>query len=283
MAPAGRRVWRRCTLHTLRMARNEYRDEQDEDAGAAPDTYWRRRAITLALGLGLLGILAWGFSGGGSKSQASNTSLLPATALGTAVPGVPGTASPSAGSSGTPGPGKGISLNSVPSASGSATSSATASASASPSAAARSTAGPKPATATPSAAPGSGASCPPGSVVLSMFADRYSYAAGQYPRFNVYAVSTSPGTCGYSPGQLQVVVMSSNRIVWDSSDCARGNGGRPAELTRGIPVQDEVTWNRAITLPGCQVLAPAARPGYYQVQVRAAATQSPVRNFRLTG
>src|SRR5579859_4348287 len=67
------------------MGRNEYRDDEDGDDAAAPDAYWRRRAITLALGLGLLGILAWGFSGGGSKS----ITPLPATALATAVPGAP--------------------------------------------------------------------------------------------------------------------------------------------------------------------------------------------------
>jgi hypothetical protein len=119
-------------------------------------------------------------------------------------------------------------------------------------------------------------------VVLSLFSDRSSYGPAQYPRFNVYAVSTSSATCTFDPGQLQVEVMSAGRIVWDSSDCAHG-GGRVVQLTRGVPVQDAVTWDRAVTLPGCQVLATAARGGSYTVQARTATVTSPVRWFKLTG
>jgi hypothetical protein len=119
-------------------------------------------------------------------------------------------------------------------------------------------------------------------VVLSLFSDRSSYGPAQYPRFEVYAVSTSSGSCAFDPGQLQVVVLSSGRIVWDSADCGQGSG-RVAELTRGVPAQDSVTWDRAITLPGCQILAPSARAGSYTVQARTATVESPARYFRLTG
>jgi hypothetical protein len=119
-------------------------------------------------------------------------------------------------------------------------------------------------------------------VVLSLFSDRSSYGPSQFPRFDVYAVSTSPGSCAFDPGQLQVVVLSAGRIVWDSADCAHGSG-RTAELTRGVPTRDGVVWNRAITLPGCQVLAPFARPGSYTVQARTATVESPARAFKLTG
>jgi hypothetical protein len=273
------------------MDRNAYRDDDDGGEGAGqPDAYWRRRAITLALGLGLLGVLAWGFSGGGGKpAQTSSSGTLSATALGTAVPGLPGlssatssgtsggtpagtpTGSPAAGAAVSPSP---ASLVLSPSASRLRTMP-----SPSPSPSARQSPAPAPG-AGPGAAPGG--RCAPGAVVLSLFSDRYSYGPSQFPRFDVYAVSTSSGSCAFDPGQLQVVVLSAGRIVWDSADCARG-AGRIAELTRGVPAQDAVVWNRAITLPGCQVLAPFARLGSYSVQARTATVQSPARAFKLTG
>lgn len=264
------------------MDRNAYSDHNDGEGAGQPDAYWRRRVLTLALGLGLLGVLAWGFSGGGGKTTPSNSpSVLPAAALGTAVPGLP-TGAPSGAASG--------SASGAASASGSGT--PTAGATPSPGTAGRSSgarlpAGQRPSV-SPSAAPGlpaaapAGGHCAPGAVVLSLFSDRTSYGPSQYPRFEVYAVSTSAGSCAFDPGQLQVEVLSEGRIVWDSSDCEHSTG-RIAELTRGVPAQDSVVWDRAITLPGCQVLAPSARVGDYVVQARTATVQSPARAFKITG
>jgi hypothetical protein len=254
------------------MDRNAYRDNDGGEGADQPDAYWRRRVITLALGLGLLGILAWGLSGGGDKpGQSNSTSVLPVAALGTAIPGLLGNRS-STGTSGSadipgvsPGPSARISPSASPAASRSSADGAQARSSPSPLAA---------------AAGANGDRCAPGAVVLSLFTDRASYGPDQFPRFQVYAVSTSSGSCAFDPGQLQVVVLSSGRIVWDSADCNRG-GGRTVELTRGIPAQASVTWNRAITLPGCQVLASSAHAGSYTVQAKSATVESPARTISL--
>jgi hypothetical protein len=119
--------------------------------------------------------------------------------------------------------------------------------------------------------------------VLSLFTDRSSYSRGQYPQFQVYAVSTYAGSCEFNPGQLQVNVMSEGRIIWDSADCARGSDAHVAQLARGVPAQDALVWNRAITLPGCEVLAANARNGEYQVQARTSTVTSPIRTFKLAG
>jgi hypothetical protein len=260
------------------MDRSEYSDDEEEES--TPDAYWRRRVITLALGLGLLGIFAWGFSGGGAKSQPSaSSSLLPATALGTAVPGVP-SGTPSRTATGT----ASASASPTPSASGSASPSPSPSAS-------RTSAPPRPSArpgapavaSNPAQQLGPGGQCPAGSVVLSLFTDRPSYTSGEYPEFQVYAVSTYAGSCQFDPGQLQVDVMSQGRIIWESSDCSRGSDARSAELARGVPAQAAVVWNRTITLPGCEVLASSARDGYYQVQARTNTVTSPIRYFKLTG
>jgi hypothetical protein len=268
------------------MDRNAYRDEGGGGADQ-PDAYWRRRVITLALGLALLGALAWAFSGGGAKpAQPGSSSTLPADALGTAVPGLSASAPSGAGSAAgaispgaagamppgaagvrSPGAARPGVVPGIPGISPSVSrAGATARATQDPSA----------------AAIPSGRRCAPGAVVLSLFTDRTSYGPSQYPRFQVYAVSTSAGSCAFDPGQMQVVVLSSGRIVWDSADCYHGRN-RTAYLTRGVPAEASLTWNRAITLPGCQVLASSARAGSYLVQARTSTVQSPTRTFRLTG
>src|SRR5437667_689834 len=83
LRPAGLRARANHSLHTLRMDRNAYRDENDTGQPDAyqpdayqpdsyqADAYWRRRVITLCAGLALLGLLAWAFSGGGGKPAAA--------------------------------------------------------------------------------------------------------------------------------------------------------------------------------------------------------------------
>ena len=223
----------------------------------------------LVAGLSLLGLFAWIFSGGGGKapapaarsSQASG--ILPAAAYsGAPSPTVTGspTASPSPSASAKPTASKSAAGKS---AKAHATSSAPA--------------------VTSAREPGGG--CYPSAVVLSLFSSEPEYHKGQDPEFDLYAVSTGSGTCSFSlsPAKLHVVVMSAGRIIWDSADCVHGTANQVAWLSRGVPAQESVTWNRSISLPGCVTLAAAARPGTYQVQARSASGDSPVRTFKLAG
>jgi hypothetical protein len=268
------------------MDRNAYRDENDT---YQPGSYWRRRVITLAAGLSLLGLLAWTFSGGGGKpanpaarpSQASG--VLPAAAYsGGPSPsnGVTGSASPGSvtGHSSAPGLAP-LSPTSSPGSRRSAAGQPTTPASASGRVGASTPA----AGVAPAASGTPRGGCSPAAVVLSLFASRPDYYGGQDPDFEVYAVSTASGACVFDTGpeRLHVVVMSSGRIIWDSADCARGQANRVAELRRGVPAQESVSWNRTISLPGCVTLATAARPGTYQVQARTGTVASPVRTFKL--
>jgi hypothetical protein len=258
--------------------REPYPDE-DEPYPDQPHPYWRRRAVTLAAGLGVLGLLAWAFSGGGGKpapvphnSPAVGALSAPAypsvSAAGSGSLRAPGSASPSAGAD-VPGltrPG----TSGLPSATSSPAGQS-----------ARSTASARAAQAAANTEPRG--RCSPNSVVLSVFSGSRSYPSGQNPQFGVNAVSTAPGTCTFdvSPAQLHLVVMSAGRVIWDSTDCARGGGTHISKLTRGIPVPEYFTWNRAITLPGCVTLASSARPGSYQAQARTPATSSGTFSFKL--
>ncbi len=119
--------------------------------------------------------------------------------------------------------------------------------------------------------------------MLSLFTSKSFYHAGQFPVFEVYAVSTASRACSFdiSPAKLHVQVSSSGRVIWDSADCTRGQADRRAELRRGVPAQEALSWNRTISLPGCVTVASSARPGTYEVQARDASVASPVRTFKL--
>jgi hypothetical protein len=242
------------------MDRNAYRDDNDTDQ---PDAYWRRRVLTLTAGLALLGVLAWAFSPGGGKpghhaaaNSSPGTSVTPAAAYGHA----PSSSSPvSTSSGGTRAPAR--SSATLPALSSSA-----------------------PAKQLMQETVEPGGSCAPGAVVLSLFPSHSSYSWRQDPKFSIYAVSTGAQGCTFAvgPAKLQVVVMSSGRIIWDSSDCARSSSAKTVKLRRGVPVTETVSWNRSVSLPGCVTLTWAPRAGTYQVQARTGSASSPVRTFKLT-
>ena len=251
--------------------------------------YWRRRAAILAAGLGLLGLLAWAFSSGGGKSAGPPAQSSPpsGTLSAAAYPGTSASSpsspasSPSSPASASAGASAAVPGLARPGASGLPTASSSAISKPARSTAganARSTAG---ANAAASAKPGG--RCSSGSVVLSLVSSSRSYPAGQDPEFGVDAVSTAPGTCTFdlSPAHLHLVVMSAGRVIWDSADCLRGGGAQLSRLTRGVPVEEFFTWNRAITLPGCVTLATSARPGSYGAQARTASVISGIYRFRL--
>ena len=258
------------------MDRNAHRDDNDTDQ---PDAYWRRRVITLTAGLALLGVLAWAFSGGGGKpapraaaSSSPATSVTPAAAYGSAA-----STSPAALAGGLPAgktaPGKTAPGGKTASSRTPDSSSATL---------------PGVSTSAPARQPSQetvepGGACAPGAVVLSLFTSKTSYSRRQDPKFSIYAVSTGSPACSFAvgPAKLQVVVMSSGRIIWDSADCARSSSAKTVKLKRGVPVQEKVSWNRSISLPGCVTLASASPAGTYQVQARTGSVSSPVRTFKL--
>ena len=127
-----------------------------------------------------------------------------------------------------------------------------------------------------------GGGCAPNAIVLSLFTSKSSYHAGQYLVFEVDAVSTASRGCTFnlSPAKLHVLVCSSGRVICDSADFTRGRPNMVAELRRGVPAQESLSWNRTISLPGCVTVASSARPGTYQVQARDASVASPVRTFK---
>jgi hypothetical protein len=269
---------------------SELYPDEDEPYLDQPYPYWRRRAVTLAAGLGVLGLLAWAFSsGGGTPAPAPHNSPAAGALSAPAYPSVPASGSlPGSGSGPGPGPrsaSPSVGANAAVPGLASPGTSGLPSATARPGGQSGQEAKSRASARTAQAAANTGPSgrCSPNSVVLSLFSGSRSYRPGQNPQFGVNAVSTAPGSCTFdlSPAQLHLVVMSAGRVIWDSADCGRGGGTKLSRLTRGIPVQEYFTWNRAITLPGCVTLASSARPGSYQAQARTPAISSGTFSFKL--
>ena len=244
-----------------------------EPVGHEPDgrelgamTYWRRRFIALAVGLGILSLIAWAFSGTLGASQAGGS-----TAVGGARASHGHSARTAAGSGGSGGAFK-------PATQPQATASATASPTARPSASAQPSASPATgalaqaghppaqlAAFAPRRAPHPARACSPGDVVLSLFVDQDSYGQGQLPEFDVNVVSTATRTCGFNVGakHLSLVVRAHGKRVWASVKCAAGHGTLTTNLARGVPVIVPVSWNRQTSALACQGTGQQAPAGRY--------------------
>lgn len=250
------------------MGQDIYSDESD---AGRPAAYWRRRVIAMCAGLILLALLAWAFSGGG-KATGTAQKGSPTSSARPAVAYSGSSASPASGTGGS------AAASSAPAGSAAILPFPTMTSGSSGTPTRKAAVAPGGGT---GVEPGGG--CAPGSVVLSLFTSRTSYYAGQYPAFQVDAVSTASRTCSFdlSPRRLHVQVTSSGRVIWDSADCSNGEPNRAVQLRRGVPTEASVTWHRIISLPGCVTVASLARPGTYQVQAKDASVTSPVRSFKL--
>jgi len=231
-----------------------------------PAAYWRRRFVILAGGIAALGLCAWlipgGHAGPGTSAAVRESAAalatrdtLPSAALGPAyekhVPVATTDPSPTVSKVATTAPPK-------PKVTEHPTSSASASAS-------------------------SGGSCAPRDIVLSLFTTAPSYAQNALPAFDVYAVSTAATACtmSYGPGAVQVIVTSNGHVVWNSAAC-KPPPGVPVRLTRGVPHELTVSWNRQATKPsGCGGFLPAGTSGTFDVVAIAAGQSSPVATFIL--
>ena len=266
-------------MNTVRVDSDAYSDQSGpggtgESWGAEPGVaepgedhdYWKRRFYILAGGLAVVGGITWGLSAvlgparpisaGGPASLAVRDTL-PALAYG-AASGGPGRAATSA----------------APSAPGSP----------SPSPAALPGATPSPSAGT---GPGDRAGrCPPESIVLSLFTSQSRYGPGQPPRFEVYAVSTAPGTCdlAYGPSVVRVVVTRAGQVIWDSAACkARASAAaKPVRLAPGVPQVAVIAWDRQAGPPGCAGSLPAGASGTFNAVALADGRSSAVRAFTLS-
>ncbi len=241
-------------------------------------TYWRRRFIALTIGLGVLSLIAWAFSGtlgasGGGSTAADGAhtshghSARATDAGGTAQPGGQPEASPSATAPPSP--------------------SVQPSSSASPAAGAAAQAGagvPEQLAAfAPHRDPHPARACKAGNVVISLVVAQASYGKGQLPEFDVDVVSTAARTCGFNVGarRLSVVVRAHGKRLWASADCAAGHAKLTTDLARGVPVIVPVSWNRQTSAGSCQGDGRQAPAGSYTASASDGGAASNLVRFTL--
>jgi hypothetical protein len=227
-------------------------------------TYWRRRFIALSVGLGVLSLIAWAFSGTLGASGASGAggstaadgghtshghSARATEAEGTAQPGGQPEASPSA--TAQPSPSVQPSSSASPAAGGAAQAGADA---------------PEQLAAfAPHRDPHPARACKAGNVVITLVVAQDSYGKGQLPQFDVDVVSTGTRTCGFNVGarHLSVVVRAHGKRLWASADCPAGRGGLTTDLVRGVPVIVPFSWDRQASTHACPAGAKQAPAGSY--------------------
>ena len=235
-------------------------------------TYWRRRLITLAVGLALLAAASWGLSqalrihpagkssagtlrtsGSGSAPRAGNP------AAGGGRPGV------TAGNQGGHGSG-GSHGKSGP---GTAT---------------RQSPAPKPTATTSGFAGFKPAFCSWHAIVLSLSGAQVHFGSGQQPAFSLSVVSTQPTDCSFNvgPGHLAVVIKEGPARIWSSADCVNGTGSLVTALRRGVPTVVSIGWNRRTSSPGCGGPPRAVPAGTYTAYAVEGSIVSPPVTIRLS-
>jgi hypothetical protein len=233
------------------------RAKADPPRGARPSpatisqaTYWRRRVLVLAVGIGLLTTISWAASGmlasrstasqaphpGGAKTAGST----PAQVSGDGAPASP---SPSPRSSSAPSPDR---------------------------------------TAAQPRASSRALACAPGAVTLRVSSPQYWYQPGTTPRFTVHAVSRETQPCRFNMGTkfVSVVVAAAGRRIWSSADCVSGESNMLV-IAKGTPAVLRLSWDRKTSAPGCTGTAHLARPGEYQVTAVAGHLRSAAVNVVL--
>ena len=243
-------------------------DERGADAREPGEmTYWRRRFIALTVGLGVLSLIAWAFSGTLGAGQAGGSTAAggahvshghPARATRSGGPSKP-TAQPQTSEPAAASPAVRPSASAQPSASAP---------SASPATGAQAQTSHPPAqlaALAPQRAPHPARACKPGDVVLSLVVDQDSYSQGQLPEFGVNVVSTATRTCGFNVGakHLSLIVRAHGKRVWASARCAAGRGTLTTNLARGVPVIVPVSWNRQTAALACRGPGKQAPAGHY--------------------
>jgi hypothetical protein len=234
-------------------------------------TYWRRRCLTLAVGLAVLAAASWGLSqalrvhsagksptgtlrtaGNGSGSRAGGHAAAGQHGVTTGSQGGHG----SGGSPGTSGRGR----------------------------VTRPSPAPKPTATTSGFAGFKPAFCSWHAIVLSLSASQVHFGSGQQPAFSLSVVSTQPTDCSFNvgSGHLAVVIKEGPARIWSSADCVNGTGSLVTALRRGVPTVVSVGWDRRTSSPGCGGPARAVPAGTYTASTVEGSIVSPPVTLRLS-
>jgi hypothetical protein len=220
-------------MHTDRMVKDTGRDDVDQ--------YWRRRAIVLAGVVGVVGLMAWGCSGGGDGDKGKETRR-PVRNAGAVVTSGPPTALPTVTVTATK----------------------------------RVTATPK-----PSRRDGDACDKGEVVVDLAPSRASYGRRESPKFRFTVTNTGDRACTFDVGSRVLDLRIMSGSAAIWSSARCGSGTPSSIQMLRRGIPYVGGLTWDRTRAVDRCQGRGERARPGAYVASMRVPGVRVGKRPFRI--
>lgn len=130
--------------------------------------------------------------------------------------------------------------------------------------------------------------CRPQDVVVSFdFADsdKEVYGSGQQPAFEVTVVNTAEQTCtvDVGPEAMELRIHSGDDRIFSTADCAEGETRQDRQLSRGVPHEFTITWDRVRSFTDCRESLPEAKPGWYRANLHgdyAGSTEQKVFQLR---
>ncbi len=98
--------------------------------------------------------------------------------------------------------------------------------------------------------------------------DREVYGSGARPEFRVTVVNTEDQTCtvDVGPEALEIRIHSGNDRIFSTGDCVEGDAAEKRQLSRGVPHEFTVEWDRQRSFTDCRD-GSAARPGWYRAKL----------------
>ncbi|WP_190394214.1 hypothetical protein [Nocardiopsis quinghaiensis] len=114
--------------------------------------------------------------------------------------------------------------------------------------------------------------CRPQDVVVTFeFAeeDQQVYGAGVSPEFRVTVVNTNEQTCTVDVGgkALEVRLHSGDDRIFSTADCVKGEGADERQLSRGVPYEHTVAWERERSFKDCRDGTSEVKPGWYRANL----------------
>ncbi|NYH53261.1 hypothetical protein HNR06_002850 [Nocardiopsis arvandica] len=114
--------------------------------------------------------------------------------------------------------------------------------------------------------------CRPQDVVVTFeFAeeDQQIYGAGDSPEFTVTVVNTNEQTCTVDVGgkALEIRIHSGEDRIFSTADCVKGEGTDERQLSRGVPYEHTVEWERERSFEDCRGGTSKVKPGWYRANL----------------
>ena len=114
--------------------------------------------------------------------------------------------------------------------------------------------------------------CRPQDVVVGFGfaeADREIYGSGQLPAFRITVVNTAEQTCtvDVGPEAMELRIHSGDDRIFSTADCAGEETRQDRQLSRGVPHEFTVTWERIRSFTDCREGRIDARPGWYRANL----------------